>query len=334
MNLRNIFKVAIAATAVTLSGGAANALDKVKFGTNWLAQANHGGYYQALADGTYEKYGLDVEILQGGPQVNNRGMLPAGKLDFLMAGNLLIPFDATRNGIPTKIVAAHLQKDPQCIMAHEGVYDGWEDLTNAPEILLAKDAQFSFWQWMIKSQGFREEQLRPYGFNLAAFLEDEAMVQQCYATSEPVYAAREGANPEVFLLADYGWNTYSTVIEARTEMIENNPDIVQRFLDATAEGWYNFLYNDPTLGIEAIVAANPELTAESVTQTIGLLKELGLVDSGDALTMGIGALSRERVESFYNMVVENGIVEEGAFDVSDAVDYSFVNKGVGLELKP
>jgi NitT/TauT family transport system substrate-binding protein len=330
----NLLKFAITAATVVASAGAASALEKVKFGTNWLAQANHGGYYQALADGTYEKFGLDVEILQGGPQVNNRGMLPAGKLDFLMAGNLLIPFDATRNGIPTKIVAAHLQKDPQCIMAHKGAYDSWEDLTTAPAILLAKDAQFSFWQWMIKSEGFSDDQLRPYGFNLAAFLEDKSMVQQCYATSEPVYAAREGADPAVFLLADNGWNTYSTVIEARTDMIENNPEIVQGFVDATAIGWYNFLYNDPSAGIAAIIANNPELTDASIRATIDLLKELELVDSGDALTMGIGALSQERVEAFYKMVVENGIVEAGAFDVSDAVDYSFVNKGVGMDLKP
>lgn len=334
MRMDDVFKAALATAALMLGAGSAHALDKVRFGTNWLAQSNHGGYYQALADGTYEKYGLDVEILPGGPQVNNRGMLPAGKLDFLMAGNLLIPFDATRNGIPTKVVAAHLQKDPQCIMAHAGVYKGWEDLTNAPEILLAKDAQYSFWKWMQNSQGFREEQIRPYGFSLAAFLSDQKAVQQCYVTSEPVYARREGADVDVFLLADYGWNTYSTVIEARTEMIENNPDLVQRFLDATAEGWYNFLYNDATAGINAIVAANPEVTAESVRADVELLKELGLVDSGDALTVGIGALSPEKVQSFYDMVVANGIIEAGALDVSQAVDYSFVNKGVGMQLKP
>jgi NitT/TauT family transport system substrate-binding protein len=330
----NVLKFAITAATVVASAGTASALEKVKFATNWLAQANHGGYYQALADGTYEKFGLDVEILQGGPQVNNRGMLAAGKLDFLMAANLLLPFDAARNGIPTKAVAAHLQKDPQCIMSHKGAYAGWEDLTTAPAILLAKDAQFSFWQWMIKSEGFSDEQLRPYGFNLAAFLEDETVVQQCYVTSEPVYAAREGAQTDVYLLADYGWDTYSTLVEARTDMIENNPEIVQGFIDASAIGWYNFLYNDPSAGIAAIIASNPELTDASIRATITLINDRGLVDSGEALTMGIGALSQERVESFYNMAVENGIIEAGALNISDAVDYRFVNKGIGMELKP
>lgn len=312
---------------------AAQDLDEVRFGTNWLAQGGHGGWYQAAADGTYQEYGLEVEIVQGGPQVNNRPMLPAGRLDFLMAGNLLLSFDNVRNEIPTVVVAAYFQKDPQIMLAHEGVYDGFEDLTTAPKILVSRDGQISYWQWMVAEHGFKDEQLRPYSFNLAEYLTDESVVQQGYATAEPLYAAAEGAEPVSYLLADYGWNTYSTTIEARTEMVETNPDLVQRFIDASTIGWYNYLYGDPTLGNEAIIAANPEYTPERLVAEIEQMKDLGIVDSDTALERGIGAIDLARVEAFYDLAVKAGILEEGSVDVSKVATDQFVNQGVGLELK-
>ena len=185
-------KTLIAAIAATVLSTGAMAADKVTFGTNWLAQGGHGGFYQALADGTYAKYGLEVEIQSGGPQVNNRPMLAAGKLDFLMAGNLLLSFDNVRNGIPTIVVASYFEKDPQVMIAHKGVYKDWADLTNAPQILVSKDGQFSFWQWMTATQGFKDDRSGPYGFNLAEFLNDPKMVQQGYGTAEPLYAEAAG----------------------------------------------------------------------------------------------------------------------------------------------
>ena len=240
------------------------AADKVVFATNWLAQGGHGGFYQAMADGTYAEHGLDVEIQMGGPQMNNRPMLPAGKVDFLMTGNLLLSMDNVRNEIPTIVVAAYFEKDPQVVIAHKGQYDGWEDLANAPEILISKDGQFSFWQWMTAKHGFRDESLRPYGYNLAAFLNDEKMVQQGYGTAEPLYATAAGASVETFVLADYGWSTYSTTIETRVELVESNPDLVQRFIDASTIGWYNYLYGDSSKGNAAIMAANPDQTSEKL----------------------------------------------------------------------
>ena len=139
------------------------AADKVVFGTNWLAQGGHGGFYQAIADGTYEKHGLDVEISMGGPQMNNRPMLIAKKLDFLMTGNLLLSFDNVRNGIPTMVVAAFFQKDPQAMLIHEGSYSSFSDLTTAPTILVSKDGQFSYWKRMLNPHGFRDEQVKPEG---------------------------------------------------------------------------------------------------------------------------------------------------------------------------
>ena len=192
------------------------AQEKVVFATNWRAQPGHGGFYQALVDGTYKKYGLDVDIQQGGPQVNNRPMLPAGRIDFLMSGNMLQVFDNNKEKIPTVAVAAIFQKDPQAIIAHPGQgFDKWSDLTKAKTVLLSKDGQFSFWQWM-KPQGFRDEQLKPYNYSLTQFLADKQAVQQGYGISEPISVEKQGGfKPVVHLLADNGWSTYSTLIETR-----------------------------------------------------------------------------------------------------------------------
>lgn len=323
----------IAALAATLVASSAWAADKVVLATNWLAQGGHGGFYQALADGTYEKYGLDVEIQMGGPQMNNRPMLPAGKVDFLMTGNLLLSMDSVRNEIPTIVVASYFEKDPQAIIAHNGQYSGWDDLSNAPEILISKDGQFSFWQWMTAVHGFKDENLRPYGYNLAAFLNDEKMVQQAYGTAEPLYAAAAGAKVDTYLLADHGWNTYSTTLEARVEMVENNPDLVQRFIDASAFGWYTYLYGDNSAGNAAIIAANPDQTLEKLGKEIAQMKSLGIIDSGYQLEVGIGAIDMARVQAFHDLAIEAGIIEAGAVDVAKVATDRFVNKKIGMDLK-
>ncbi|HWL56769.1 MAG TPA: ABC transporter substrate-binding protein [Paracoccus sp. (in: a-proteobacteria)] len=326
-------KTLMLALAASVAATAAFAADKVKFGTNWLAQGGHGGYYQAVADGTYEKYGLEVEIVPGGPQVNNRPMLPAGRLDFLMGGNLLLSFDNVRNGIPTTVVAAIYQKDPQALMAHQGSYASFADLAKAPSVLLAKDGQFSYWKWMVKDHGFRDEQVRPYNYNLAQFLQDKAMVQQSYATAEPLYAAEQGASVDVFLLADHGWSTYASTIETRQDLIDENPELVQRFVDASIEGWYNFLYGDRTKAYEAIMAANPEMTKAKLDAEVQQMIDLGIVDSGDALQNGIGAMTEDRLRAFETLAVGAGLIDEGAVDPAKVADLRFVNKGKGLDLR-
>ena len=170
---------------------AANAADKVSFGTNWLAEAEHGGYYQAVVDGTYAKYGLDVTIVQGGPQANNGLLLAAGKIDFYMGGNLLLAFDAVDQNLPIVVVAAHFQKDPQMVMSHPGVgLDKWEDLPKATAFI-AKEGLASFYRWMETAYGFKEENVKPYTFNPAPFIADKNSIQQGYVTSEP-YRGREG----------------------------------------------------------------------------------------------------------------------------------------------
>jgi len=318
---------------ILMNSNVVYAADKVVFGTNWLAQGGHGGFYQAIADGTYKKHGLDVEIMMGGPQMNNRPMLIAGKLDFLMTGNLLLSFDNVRNGIPTMVVGAFFQKDPQAMISHSGQYSNFGDLKNAPTVLVSKDGQFSFWKWMVNAHGFKDEQVKPYAYNLAQFLQDEKMVQQAYGTAEPIYAAAAGAKPETFLLADHGWTTYSTTIEARTEMVKNNPDLIQRFMNASIEGWYNFLYGDRSAAYGLIMKDNPEMTKEKLDKEMAQFEKLGIIDVGDALTKGIGAMDMARVKSFHKLAIDSGIIESGSVDVNIVATDQFVNKGHGLDIK-
>jgi len=314
---------------------AAQAQDKVVFATNWKAQAAHGGFYQAVADGTYRKYGLDVTLQQGGPQVNNRPLLPAGKIDFLMTGNLLHSFDNVKNGLPIVVVAAMFQKDPQALIAHPGQgYEKFERLKDAPVVLVAKDAQFSWWQWLKVQHGFRDEQLRPYNYNLGPFLANPKAVQQGYSVAEPIYVQNQGKfRPVVHLLADHGFSTYSTLIEARTDTVRTKPDLVRRFVDASALGWVNYLYGDRKAANAMMRKDNPEMTEEELEASVALMKAQGIVDSGEALAAGIGAMNAARVRDFHDKMVKAGLYKAGEVDLSKVATYEFVNKGVGLEEK-
>ena len=313
----------------------ATALDKVVLATNWKAQPELGGFYQALADGTYKKYGLDVTIRPGGPLVNNRVLLPTGRVDFLVGTNLLQPFDAAKQGIPTQVVAAMFQKDPQCIIAHpDSGYAKWDDLKKAP-LLMGNSGRFSFFVWMKAAHGFNERNLRPYNHNLAPFLTNKSAVQQGYATAEPKRVEEVlGREPLVFLLADHGWNSYSTVIETRTDLIEKNPDLVQRFVDASIVGWYNYLYGDNSKGNERIKRENSEMTDGQIAYSLRKLRDQGLIDSGESLEKGIGAINPDRVRKFYEDMVRSGLFGKSDLTPAEAVTTKFVNKGVGLELKP
>lgn len=314
---------------------AAQAQDKVVFATNWKAQAAHGGFYQAVADGTYRKYGLDVTIQQGGPQVNNRPLLPAGRIDFLMTGNLLHHFDNAKNGVPTVAVAAMFQKEPQMLMAHPGQgYEKWEALKGAPVAFISKDSQFSWWQWLKAVHGFRDEQLRPYNFNLGPFLANPKAINQGYAVAEPIYVQNQAKfKPVVHLLADHGFSTYSTTIEARLDTVRSKPDLVQRFVDASILGWVNYLYGDRRAAHALMVKDNPEMSEAEMEASVALMKEQGIVDSGDALTLGIGAMNAARVQDFYAQMVKAGLYKPGEVDLSKVAVTQFVNRKVGLDRK-
>ncbi len=327
-------RLSLLATAALLST-AAVAQDKVTFATNWKAQAAHGGFYQAVADGTYKKYGLEVTIQPGGPQVNNRPLLPAGRIDFLMTGNLLHSFDNIKNKVPTVVVAAMFQKDPQALIAHPGQgYETFANLKNAPLALIAKDGQFSWWQWLKVTHGFKDEVLKPYNYNLGPFLANNKAIQQGYSVAEPIYVENQGKfKPVVHLLADHGFSTYSTVIEARTDTVKNKPDLVQRFVDASAIGWVNYLYGNRKAANAMMMQANPEMTEAEMEASVALMKGQGIVDSGEAAAKGIGAMNAARVKDFHEQMVKAGLYKAGEVDLTQVVTYQFVNKGVGQDIK-
>jgi NitT/TauT family transport system substrate-binding protein len=327
--------VRCALLAAMLSAPAqAQQLDKVSFGTNWVAEAEHGGFYQAVADGTYRKYGLDVTIVPGGPQANNRLLLLARKLDFIMGANSLQGFDAVAQSIPTVAVAAMFQKDPQVLLAHpdQGI-EKFEDLKKLTLLVSAEGMQ-SYFKWMRSEFGFAQEKTRPYTFNPQPFLVDKQSAMQGYVTSEPYAVERAGRiKPRIFLLADYGFNTYSTLIETRHEVVEKRPGVVQRFVDASIIGWYNYLYGDNKPANELIRKHNPEMTDELLAYSIDKMKQFGIVDSSDSLTMGIGAMTDARMASFFDKMVKAGVVKP-TVDFRKSYTLQFVNKGVGLDLRP
>jgi len=324
----------VAVAAMLSHSHAADATDKVTLATNWLAQPELGGFYQALADGTYARHGLDVTIKPGGPMVNNRPLLAFGRVDFLIGTNLLQAFDAVKQRIPTKVVAAFFQKDPQCILAHaDGPHRTWDDLKRAP-LLMGNSGRQTFFQWMNAAHGFPRANLRPYNHNLAPFLNDKTAAMQGFATAEPKRVAEAtGREPRVFLLADYGWSSYSTVLETRIELIEKRPELVQRFVDASIIGWERYLAGEDTAAADALIKKeNPAMTDGQIAYSRTKMRELELLepsderdgsDSGDAGR--IGEIDVQRVRDFYKKMVAAGMYKADDIRPEEAVRVEFVN---------
>jgi NitT/TauT family transport system substrate-binding protein len=335
------FRVAFAALAAGLMGwlaalgpGHAQTLDKVSFGTNWLAEGEQGGFYQALADGTYRKYGLDVTIVPGGPNTNNRILLAVGKIDFFLSANTLQSFDAVTQNIPTVEVAAMFQKDPQVLIAHpdQGI-EKFTDLKNLT-LFISQEGVASYFQWLKADYGFKDSQVKPYTFNPQPFLANTKSAMQGYVTSEPFAIAKAAKiTPKVFLLADQGFSAYSTLIETRRDLVEKKPELVQRFVDASIIGWYNYIYHDNSAGNALIKKQNPEMTDDLLAYCVAKLKAYGIVDSGDATTLGVGAMTDARIKAFFDEMVRAGVVKAG-LDYKKGYTLQFVDKKVGLDLRP
>ena len=329
-------RTALATIALTILATAtahAQQSDKVTFATNWVAQAEHGGFYQALVDGTYRKHGLDVTLMPGGPNVNHRLQLIAGRIEFTMSANTLQAFDAVAQNVPTLVVASMFQKDPQVLLAHpdQGIetFDDLKKLT----LLISKEGIASYFQWMKHDFGFREQQTKPYTFNPQPFLADKRTAMQGYVTSEPYAIETQGCfKPKLFLLADQGWGSYSTLIETRRDLVTNKPDLVQRFVDASAIGWTNYLYGDNAAANARIKRDNPEMTDARIAYSIAKMKEYSIVDSGDTTKGGIGAMTDAWMKSFFDKMVASGVIK-GAIDYRRAYSLQFVNKGVGVDLR-
>src|ERR1700722_4382656 len=327
-----IIKIAMwLAVSLTMHAANGNAEDQVCFGIDWRAEAEYGGYYQAVASGIYAKHGLAVTIREGSPQANQMQLMMAGRLDFNLGGGRAIEF--VENKLPYVAIAAIFQKDPAVLIAHPGQGDdSFEQLKGKP-IEIAPDARQSWWRFLAAKYGYSDAQTKLYTFNMAPFLADKTAIQQGYLGSEPfVIKQKGGFDPVVLLVADAGYLGYGNIITTSRKMIEEKRDVVQRFVDASIEGWYSYLYDDPSPANREIKAANPEMTDDLLAYGRNVMIQHGIVDSGDALKLGIGAMTQQRWNEFYRGMVAVGVYHPG-IDVDRAYVTDFVDRRVGVATK-
>jgi NitT/TauT family transport system substrate-binding protein len=306
--------------------------DHITFGLDWLAEAEYGGYYQAVATGLYQKHGLSVTIRQGGPQVNQMQLMMAGRLDFDLGGGRAIEF--AQQHLPFKAIAAIFQKDPSVLIAHRGAgNDSFQALKGKP-IMIGADTRAGWWRFLAAKFGYTDSQIRTYTFNLAPFLASKDAIQQGYLGSEP-FSIRQatGEDPVVLLIADAGYPGYANIITTSDKLIADNPGLVQRFVDASIEGWYSYLNGDPTPGNKLIKQDNPEMTDALLAYGRSVMKEHGIVESGDALKLGIGAMTDARWAEFYRVTSQVGMYPKG-IDYKQGYTTRFVDHGVGLRKSP
>jgi NitT/TauT family transport system substrate-binding protein len=312
----------LVATALGLAFAAgAQAQEKFSYMTNWYAQAEHGGFYQAVATGIYKKYGLDVTIKMGGPQVNIYQLLGAGQTDCVMGSSDLQAMIVRSGGLPVTTVATTFQKDPQVLIAHDDV-KGFEDM-RGKTILISPTAQRGYWLWLKAKYGLTDSQTRPYTFNIQPFVADPNAVQQGYLTSEPFAIQKAGVKAKAFLFADYGWPSYAATISCMDDTVKNRGKAVAAFIRGTMEGWKSYLA-DPAPGNALIKKDNPNMTDEQLAYSLVKLKEMGIVTSGDAMKNGIGTINPERVKQSYAFLVENKLVDPAKVTPADAFNLNYI----------
>jgi len=309
--------------------GRTQTLDRVSFQTNWRAQAEHGGYYQAVAAGIYRRAGIECDLRMGGPQQNPAQLLLAGRVDMIMS-NGFQALNYVRENIPFLCIASIMQKDPQVLMTHEGNgINSFEDMRGRP-ILVGAAGRVTYWPFLRARFGFTDEQIRPYTFNIQPWLADRMSIQQGFLSSEPFSAIQAGARPRVFLIADAGYENYQTTIDLSQRMVNERSDLVQRFVNATIEGWAQYMRKqDIEAANRLIIRDNPEMTIARIDYAIDSMNRNGIVLSGDAERLGIGAMTHERWERFYNGMRDAGLYPAG-MDFRRAYDLRFVNRRVGL----
>lgn len=289
--------------------------------TNWFAQAEHGGFYQAVADGTYKKYGLDVTIKMGGPQVNYIQLLAAGQADCVMGSTDLQIVQVRESGVPVTTLAAAFQKDPQVLIAHEGV-KGFEDLKDKT-ILIAAGANRGYWPWLKAKYGFTDDQTRPYTFNIQPFLADPNVAQQGYLTSEPFAIQKAGAKAVVLSFSDHGYPAYASTISCMDKTIKERKTAVENFVKASMEGWKTYVTN-PAQGNELIKKDNPKMTDEQLAYSVEKFKETGLVVGGDAAKLGIGIITPERAKIGFDYLVATKLIDPAKVKLEDAYNISAI----------
>ena len=293
------------------------------YGTNWFAEAEHGGFYQAKAMGIYKKYGLDVDIKMGGPQVNGMQLLVAGRIDMLM-GYPMSSVNAVSQGLPVVTVAAVFQKDPQAIIAHPNIKSLKEIADKKLPVYVATSAYTSFYPWLKANYGFTDSMARPYTFSVAPFLANKGVAQQGYITSEPFAIEKGGVKPSIFLMADYGYPPYAETIETTQKMLKQHPDVVRRFVKATMEGWASYM-KDPAPGNALIKKVNPQMTDAQLAFSIAMMKKYHLLDGGDAKKGGIGVMTNARWTQLYDLMKKEKLLTKD-INIKDVYSLDYLPK--------
>ncbi len=319
MNLRPFRHALVAACAVAALPALAD--EKFVYMTNWFAEAEHGGFYQAIATGIYKKAGLDVTVKMGGPQVNILQLMAAGQADCVMGSSDLQMIQTRESGVPVVTVAAFFQKDPQVLIAHD-VVKGFEDM-KGKTILIGSGARQGYWPWLKAKYGLTDEQTRPYTFNVQPFVADNNIVQQGYVTSEPYAIQKAGVKANAFLFGDFGFPAYATTVSCMEKTVKDRKAAVAAFVKASAEGWKSYLA-DPAPGNALIKKDNPAMTDDQLAYSVAKLKETGIVGGGDAARLGIGVMTDVRAKASFDFLVTSKLIDPGKVELAKTYTTEFV----------
>lgn len=314
---------AFIASACAALAAPAQAATKIRFVTDWKAQAEHGGFYQALAEGLFAAQGLDVKIIPGGPDVNVPQLLAGGAADFGIGSNSFISLNMVRQNVPVRAVMAVFQKDPQVLITHpRRDINSLADMKGKP-VLISAASMTAFWPWLRTKYGFSDTQIRKYTYNLAPFIIDPNAIQEGYLTSEP-FAVEQQAHfkPKVFLLADYGYPGYANMVLTPQKWIDGNPKAVQAFVNAARRGWERYLV-DPRPGNAAIKRDNPDMTDAILAQALDKMKAHQMLLSGDGKAFGLGSMSEAQWRLFTDTMTAQGLYPKG-LDFRKAYDLRFI----------
>ncbi len=311
--------------AALLLPGTALADQRIVFATDWKAEAEHGGFYQAVAEGLYKKAGLDVVIHEGGPGIDNQQLIAAGAVDMAMGSNSFFALNLAQAGAPVRAVMAAFQKDPQALMTHpRDDVASLADMKGKP-ILVANASVNTFWVWLKAKYGFQDNQIRKYTFNMAPWLVDQTAIQQCYLSSEPFLVGKEGVTPKVFLLADYGYPSYAAMVLVPQATIDKKPDMVRAFVAASVQGWRDYLHGDNRAANAMIKRDNPDETDDVIAYGIAKMKQYEIVEGGDAKAGAIGAMTDARWKRFFDVMVAANVYP-ASLDYKQAYTLAFLPK--------
>ncbi|WPB56133.1 ABC transporter substrate-binding protein [Xylophilus sp. GOD-11R] len=327
--MKRKINLALAASACVLGAWlpqVAQAKEKIVFLTGWTAQADYGGFYQAVAEGLYDKYGVTVELREGGPGINASQLLAAKAVDFALVQSNDAVVNLRRAGAPVTAVAAFAQKNQQTLITHKGNgIASLADMKGKP-VMISTGSATTFWPWLRAKYGFSDTQIRKFAFSLAPFLSDPTAIQQGFVTSTEYLAAQQKAETTSFLLADYGYASYGVLLVVPEEWIKTKPAAVQAFVDATAEGWQRFLYGNPEPAMALIKQRDPQMTDGLLKFARERLLSMNIVADATTAKLGIGAMSDQRWADHMNVLVQEGVFPAGT-DTKGAYTLQFVNRG-------